>query len=141
MDGIKASSIYLIRFCGGACGAMGALGLGVAVFEIAFNAYTEATAVRAFMQLCMIPAAAYLVALDMVVPEQEASLVQKIKIVSKVFRTRPSGMGLWRPRTKFCSCRGAKMIHRVGQKSRSKSPHFDLKVRYFWHSRKFPRQN
>jgi len=57
------AALNLIHFGAVACLVSGGAGLAVAVFQIAFNAFVEATVIRAAMQFVMLPIGAYLFAL------------------------------------------------------------------------------
>jgi hypothetical protein len=61
---VARNVIGLVHLGGAACMATGCLGLAAAVFQIAFNAYVEATAVRAALQFIMIPLGAYTISLE-----------------------------------------------------------------------------
>jgi len=62
MDLINAA-LSLIRLGAVGCLVSGGAGLAVAVFQIAFNTFVEATIIRAAMQFMMLPIGAYLFAL------------------------------------------------------------------------------
>lgn len=64
-DPLPGTAIGLIQLCGAACVAAGGVGLAVAVFQIAFHQFVEATMARAFIQLVLIPAGGYLYSADM----------------------------------------------------------------------------
>lgn len=55
------AGMELVHICGLVCTTMGAVGLAVAVFQLAFFvAHTEATLTRAAVQLLLIPADGYM---------------------------------------------------------------------------------